>query len=330
MAINNGTFVISLDYEIHWGVFDAMTMDSYGENLRNVNKVIDRLLSLCDKYDVKLTFATVGMLFAQNKKELEQFNPKNIPSYSDKNLDPFRLINEIGNSEKDDPLHYAQSVIKKLYNETKHEIGTHTYSHYNCLAKGQTIDQFEEDIIAAKKIGNHLGIDVKSIVFPKNQVNKPYLDVCSRHGILSYRGTEENGIYSGRDLKGLMKNRRMIRLSRLIDGYYNLTGHNTYNVDQINKKGEIVNLPSSRFLRPYFSRLNFLESLKVKRITKSMMYAAKNNEMFHLWWHPHNFGTDIDKNFNNLEKIFIEYKKLNLKYQFESITMTELTEKIIN
>ena len=61
-----------------------------------------------------------------------------------------------------------------------------------------------------------------------------------------------------------------------------------------------------------------------------MKHAAKNNEMFHLWWHPHNFGVDIDKNFNNLEKIFKEYQKLKLKYEFESITMTDLTKKIIN
>ena len=28
-----GTFVITLDYEIHWGVFDAMSLDAYGTNI---------------------------------------------------------------------------------------------------------------------------------------------------------------------------------------------------------------------------------------------------------------------------------------------------------
>jgi|TARA_B110000090_G_C13380006_1_gene445417 hypothetical protein len=330
MAVSKGTFVISLDYEIHWGVFDAMTIENYGENLKNVNLVIDRLLVLCDKYDVKLTFATVGMLFAKTKKELLNFNPELKPTYTNLKFNPYQLVNSVGKNEENDKLHFACSRIKEIQNNSNHEIGTHTYSHYNCLAQGQTLEQFEQDIIAAKNIGKSMGIKVESIVFPKNQVNEPYLDVCYKHEILSFRGTEKSGIYNGKGRKGIRKNIKVIRLSRLIDAYYNLTGNNTYNVDEINKDGEIVNLPSSRFLRPYYKRLRLIESLKVKRITNSMKHAAKNNEMFHLWWHPHNFGVDIDKNFNNLEKIFKEYQKLKLKYEFESITMTDLTKKIIN
>lgn len=325
----NGSFVISLDYEIHWGVFDAMTLEVYEKNLKNVDKVIDRLLELCDKYDVKLTFATVGMLFAKDKNELKKLNPQLIPSYTNQNLNPFKLIDTIGDNENDDKLHYAQSTIKKI-NATEHEIGTHTYSHYNCLAQGQTIEEFNADIQAAKNAGKAIDIDVKSVVFPKNQVNNPYLEACYSHGILSYRGTEKSGIYSGKGLRGVMKNRKLIRLTRLLDGYFNITGTNTYDVEKINESNTIINLPSSRFLRPYFKKLSFLEPLKVKRITKAMKFAAKNNQMFHLWWHPHNFGDNIDQNFKNLEKIFVAYKELNKKYNFESLTMSELAEKIIN
>ncbi|MCF6279258.1 MAG: polysaccharide deacetylase family protein [Flavobacteriaceae bacterium] len=330
MANKNGTFVISLDYEIHWGTFDAMTLDEYGNNLKNVNSVIDRLLELCGKYKVKLTFATVGMLFAKNKEELLKFNPSQIPTYEDKALDAYKLIDKIGNNEEEDKLHYAQSVIKRIKNMTNHEIGTHTYSHYNCLVSGQTLEQFEEDIIAAKNIGKHLDIDVKSIVFPKNQVNEPYLNVCEKHEILSYRGTEQSFIYNTKHKHIKKYIVPLIRLTRLMDGYINVTGHNTYNVEKVNKhKNQIINLPSSRFLRPYFPKLKFLEKLKVRRITKSMRYAAKNNELYHLWWHPHNFGVNADENFKNLEEIFKEFKKLNKKYNFQSNTMAELTLKII-
>jgi len=331
MANKNGTFVISLDYEIHWGTFDAMTMEEYGDNLKNVNNVIDRLLILCDKYNVKLTFATVGMLFAKNKEELLRFNPSQIPTYENKKLDAYNLINKIGDNEDEDDLHYAQSVIKKISKDTNHEIGTHTYSHYNCLVGGQTLEQFEEDIVAAKNIGKHLNINIESIVFPKNQVNDPYLEVCYKHGISSYRGTEKSAIYNTKDKRFKRYFVPLIRLSRLIDGYINLTGHNTYDVLKINtSKKEIINLPSSRFLRPYFPKLKFLEKLKVRRIIKSMKYAAKKNELYHLWWHPHNFGANMDENFKNLEEIFEEFEKLNKKYNFQSNTMTELTLNILN
>ncbi|PCI11975.1 MAG: polysaccharide deacetylase [Flavobacteriaceae bacterium] len=325
-----GSFVISLDYEIHWGVFDALSLDTYGENLKNVNLVIDRLLSLCDKYQVKITFATVGMLFAGSKSTLEKYNPIEIPSYDNQKLNPFKLMSNVGVDEQNDRLHFAKSTLQKIKQNGLHEIGTHTYSHYNCLASGQTLAQFKADIIAAKEIVKPMDINVESIVFPKNQVNDDYLKVCYDNGIKSYRGTEKSAIYNTKSSPLKKKLVPLIRLGRLMDGYFNLTGHNTYNVEKLNADAAIVNLPSSRFLRPYHSKLSFLEPLKVTRITKSMKHAAKNNELFHLWWHPHNFGANMDENFKNLEQIFKAFTHLKESHNFESKTMTELTLDILN
>ena len=54
------------------------------------------------------------------------------------------------------------------------------------------------------------------------------------------------------------------------------------------------------FLRPYNNILFFLEALKIVRIKKAMLHAAKHNKTFHLWWHPHNFGVNQQNNLNNL------------------------------
>ena len=59
-----------------------------------------------------------------------------------------------------------------------------------------------------------------------------------------------------------------------------------------------------------------------------MTYAAKHNETYHLWWHPHNFGANIDENFKNLETIFKTFKILNKTQGFQSVTMTGITKKI--
>jgi hypothetical protein len=74
--------------------------------------------------------------------------------------------------------------------------------------------------------------------------------------------------------------------------------------------------------------LSFIEGLKIRRIKKAMRYAAINGELYQLWWHPHNFGANTDKNFANLEVIFKEYSKLNRGYGYQSMTMTELTDYI--
>lgn len=327
--MKNGHFVISLDFELHWGLFDIMDVEEYEENLKNVNKVIQRLLELSNKYNVKLTFATVGFLFAKNKKELLKFKPRQEPTYTKEELNPYPLFDTIGDDENDDPFHFGNNLLKQILANKNHEIGTHTFSHYYCNEAGQTIAQFEADINAAIEIGNAFGVEISSIVFPRNMVNNEALNVCVSNNITSYRGTEKASVYRI-DPKKAYYNWLLIRGIRLLDSYINITGDNIYNVEEINKNSTITNLPSSRFLRPYSTTLSFLEPLKLKRIIKGMRKAAKQNKLYHLWWHPHNFGTNMDENFSNLEKIFIEYEKLHKAYNFSSETMTSLSKKVMS
>jgi peptidoglycan/xylan/chitin deacetylase (PgdA/CDA1 family) len=331
----NGHFVLSLDFEKHWGVFDKRTVESYKTNLENVKPVIRNLLELADKYGVKLTFSTVGFLFAENKEELLKFTPKNKPTYSKKIRSPYNQFSTIGENELDDPFHYAMSSINEIKDNGNHEIGTHTFSHYYCHEKGQTVKQFEDDLMASIAIAKSKGITTKSIVFPRNMISanqttdKPYLDVCHKHQITSFRGKEKAFFYNVRTEK-FYKNWYIFKILRLTDSYFNITGHNTYKVESYYKNNTPLNLPSSRFLRPYSKTLGFLEHLKIRRIKKAMKHAAKHNEMFHLWFHPHNFGANKNKNFSNLEIIFKAYKALNLKNGFNSETMTGLTNKVVS
>ena len=61
-----------------------------------------------------------------------------------------------------------------------------------------------------------------------------------------------------------------------------------------------------------------------------MTRAAKHNEVYHLWWHPHNFANNIDQNFENLETIFKHYQELNKSYNFKSCTMSNLAKEFKN
>lgn len=336
-----GKFVISLDFELHWGVFDVRSVESYKNNLLKVKPVITRMMELADKYGISLTFSTVGFLFAETKKELSEYLPLNKPTYANKNLSPYPLLNTIGNTENEDPFHFANSIIIDLVNNGKHEIGSHTFSHYYCHEPGQTIDQFEDDLKASISIAKSKNLKLESIVFPRNMIDpnlesdQKYLDVCYNNGLKSFRGKEKSFIYNDHNLK--LKNKfalvvgimiYAIRFLRLLDSYINITGYNTYNLKNLKGNSKVLNLPSSRFLRSYSQKLRILEGLKLRRIKKAMKYAAKNNELYHLWWHPHNFGSHTDKNFASLEEIFITYSKLNKKYNFQSMTMTELTNQL--
>ena len=59
-----------------------------------------------------------------------------------------------------------------------------------------------------------------------------------------------------------------------------------------------------------------------------MTFAAKNKKVYHLWWHPHNFGVHQDENFKILNKILDHYDFLNSKYGFKSSTMGDISDAL--
>lgn len=316
----NGSFIISLDFEMMWGGIDFWTTNDYGKShVEQVRVVIKRLIDLFKKYHVHATFATVGLMMNHGKKEAIDNIPPSVPSYSDKKKSPYhnQYINQINN--KDEHLYFAPDLIEFLKDKPGIEIGTHTYSHYYCWEEGQTIEQFDADIKIAYKVAKENGIQLKSIVFPRNQVSDEHLKVCTKYGILSYRGNPKNFFENTTCKYKMMFN----RASRFIDAYLNWGGATSTSYTNIHLDEQPLNIPASRMLRPYMEKLSLLEPLKKRRIKKEMIHAAKNNELYHLWWHPHNFGSDMEKNLSFLEDILIIYDKCHKKYRMQSFTMNE-------
>ncbi len=316
----NGIFTISLDFELYWGMRDVISTVQYADNMSGVPDAIDEILKSFSKYDIHATWAIVGFLYFSSIEELKNNMPKKKPGYINEELDLYRYIDSKDFLEH--AYHFAPEVIEKIDTYKNQEIGTHTFSHYYCLENGQTKDEFYADIEYAIKIAkNKTGKDIKSLVFPRNQWNEAYLSVLESLGILCYRGNEKSWIYDAADEE--KKTSLMRRVLRLLDSYFNFTGHNTYSLQELSSK-RIFNIPASRFLRPASQQFNLLEKMRLRRIKRSMTYAAENNQLFHLWWHPHNFGKDIDTNIILLEKILEHYKELSVKYNMQSLNMGEI------
>ena len=315
---NSGIFIISLDYELMWGVWDVTTRENYGNNILGVKQVIPKMLQLFEQYGIKTTFATVGLLFAKDKNELLASMPDIKPAYTNNDYNVYgKEVIKTGFNEEDDPYHFGYEHIN-LVKKSGHEVATHTYSHYFCLEEGQTAEEFDADIKAAVKIAGANDIPVTSMVFPRNQINEAYLPVLRNNGIQVYRGNPISWIYKPRKFAAEIP---FIRLCRLLDTYLPVSGYNTYSINK--EAGLPVNIPASRFLKPYNKNLAWLEKLKLKRIMKEMTIAAKNNQLYHLWWHPHNFGVNIPENLANLTIILNHYQFLQQQYNFTNLTMKE-------
>ncbi|MFL9927992.1 hypothetical protein P0D88_01645 [Paraburkholderia sp. RL18-103-BIB-C] len=115
------------------------------------------------------------------------------------------------------------------------------------------------------------------------------------------------------------------RAVRLVDAYLNLSGHNTYTFDSCIERAPF-NFPASSFLRSYDKKLSMLDGLRLRRIKKAMTDAAVNKRVYHLWWHPHNFGKDTARNIEFFRKIAEHYIALKKAHDFRSLNMGELSQ----
>lgn len=314
-----GKLVISLDFELLWGVRDHATRETYGKEVLGARRAIPQILDLFSEHDISATWATVGFLFCKNRDELLASAAKILPSYTQSNLSNYTYFDEVGTDESTDPYYFAFSLIDQISSTPRQEIATHTMSHYYCLESGQTNEQFEADIDAAIAIAKKRSINLRSIVFPRNQYNDKHIQICKTRGLNVYRGNQNGWAYEPTSKSGQNLARRGIRL---IDAYTGLTGAHDFHA----KTGYEIDIPASQFLRPASGRLAKLHGLHISAVCRNMTIAAKRGRNFHLWWHPHNFGINTNDNLIGLRQILDKFSKLKETYGMSSSTMSDFMD----
>ena len=315
-----GTFMVSLDFELFWGMLDVCPLEQYQDNVLGGKQAIPKLLQLFEKYGIHATWATVGFLFADNYEELSHFLPKLRPGYTDPDLDGYAWFKKIGHNEETAPCFYAPGLLKTIAATPGQEIGSHSFCHYYCREAGQTVEEFEADMLSAKAIAESKGCEVKSVILPRNQSEPEYTEVLRKVGFTAYRAEEDDWIHRCfRKWKWQVPFRGL----HLLDMYLPLTGACCY---APRFENGIWNFVGSRIFRPVFRPLEFLEGWKLRRIKGEMRYAARHGLVYHLWWHPHNLGARTEENLAQLEAIFRYYLELKETYGMKSLNMGEAAD----
>ena len=324
-AGHRGGLVISLDFELAWGVHDSAGSDGpYRKNLLGAREVVPRLLDLFAELDVHATWATVGFLFAGSREELEHFSPSLKPSYLDPRRDPYRI--EIGPDERGDPLHFGQSLVRLIASAPGQELASHTFSHYYCLEEGQSFEEFGADLEAAQAIARSLGSTLTSLVLPRHQNRPDYLPAIAAAGFTTYRSNEANWLNRPATTHSRIPFRRAMRL---LDSYCSVTGANAVPwVSTLPDSYGLVDVRESRFLRPVGPHVVGLEEMRYQRVANAMREAARSGTLFHLWWHPHNFGASPDENLRHLGRLLQLRKGLYEEHGFESFNMGQVDELV--
>jgi hypothetical protein len=316
---NTGKFVISLDFELLWGVFDKVDYHDKKKYFRTTRNIIPQILNIFSEYGIHSTWAVVGMLFNENWQEWNKNFPVITPDYNNQDLSAYNFGSGI-QSEDTIELCFAKELIELISKTPGQEIGTHTYSHYYCLEDGQSLISFEADLKKSIELAGNMGIELKSLVFPRNQFNVDYLKVCHELGITNVRSNPSDWYW-----KNTQKDSLLDKVFRTGDAYFGKT-NKSYSINDIKtENSQPLSQKASRLLRPY-STNKILNNLKLNRIKSEMTAAAKNKEIYHLWWHPHNFGNNPSENLNDLRIIFNHYSVCQERYNFQSATMREIGE----
>jgi hypothetical protein len=321
--VQYGAFVISLDFELLWGVRDQRTVTDYGANILGVRQVVPALLDLFAERNIACTWATVGLLFFATNTAMRTALPARKPRYTNARISSYHYLNEIGADEERDPYYYGLSLIRRILDYPAQEIGTHTFSHFYCLEEGGDIEAFRADLEAARTAAAPLGIKLASIAFPRNQIAPTHLSVCREFGLRAFRGNERVWFHRARSEA---EQTHLVRASRLLDSYLPIGGSHDHEPALVDG---MVNIPASRFLRPV-GKSAVLERLRLRRITSAMETAARCRRLFHLWWHPHNFGVDLQENLTFLRDILDCFRSLQERYGMRSMTMAAVANEVLH
>jgi hypothetical protein len=164
------------------------------------------------------------------------------------------------------------------------------------------------------------GAPLTSLVFPRNQYSEEHVKVAGEAGISAYRGNPQSWMYAPRPKRGESALRRGARLT---DTFLPVSGDLSFSADRV-PAGPPYDVPASRFLRPWSKELAWAEPFRVGRVIRELAIAARRGRIYHLWWHPHNFGRNTAENMSALANILQAFSHLRETYGMTSLTMGEV------
>ncbi len=317
--------VISLDFELHWGRFDKLPARGNEAYYHMARRAVPRLLKMFEAYGIDCTWATVGMLLLRNREEWQRMSPLQKAEYKSPKYSSYRWFE---GQDVDESLLFAPDLVGEILNYPGQELGCHTFSHYYTLENGNCAKSFREDLRSAKNIVKQkLGVEMSSLVFPRNQYDEKAISIAAEEGFTAVRTNPVDWYWRAPHQGNLLK-----KIFRSADAIFPVGEKSSYPISTILPRVEDgpFRIPASRFFRPFQPLFPRLNHWKLKRIKEEMTSAADRNEVYHLWWHPHNHGRHQEESFQELEQILMHYKYLNATKGMKSMNMKGLTRESIS
>lgn len=322
-----GAFCVSLDFELGWGMRDKLSGDALEQRMRATREVIPRLLATFDDYGVRATWATVGLLLCESAEEARELAPVG-PAYADASLSSSPTLASLEGGEREHPIWFAPSLVQQIVDTHGQELGAHTFAHLYPLEAGVTLADFEADLGAFRAVADRRGMSARCLVFPRNQYTPAHVSAAAALGFDVYRGNPPGVLNAPRPDHA---QNPAIRAARLVESLAPLAPPSAANIPRpvFTARGagaraplaHPLNVPATRFLRPWSRSLRALDGARVARVTREIEHAATTGSLMHLWWHPHNFALDSESNFAGLHAILGAFSRARRKHGMRAMNM---------
>jgi hypothetical protein len=242
---------------------------------------------------------------------------------------PYRWVASHGLPEEYQWAHFAPQAVEAILQCPGQELGSHTFSHYYCLEEQREPGAFRADLEAMNRAAAKYNCRPVSLVFPRNQFNAGYLKDCYDYGIRAVRSNPSGWYWTPVANGGSSLLRK---LTRTVDAYFPVGNkRSSYPLQAIRViPGEPLQLPASRFLRPWRNKYRWANKLRLRRMCGELRAAAIHQECYHLWWHPENFGDYPEQNLQSLRTLLRHYQQLRKKYGMVSWNMGEYAARLFS
>lgn len=287
--MNRGCFVVSLDTELAWGWIDRPEVGDLYPLWERTRNAVDGLLRLFERYRIPATWAFVGRLLERKAG----WGSTAESSARGSRLDRRALYRDPAvNSPENSYLCGPDLLEAVLASPVAHEVGSHSYDHVVFGDPSCSRAMARDDLRAFVSVSREWGIAPHSFVYPRNSIG--HRDVLAEMGFRTYRGPDVSWFDRWpRPIRRVL--RRIDLLCALPPGV---------STPAIDRHG-LVRIPGHLFFRIPHRGLerHFPPARLVAKAKKGIRRAAEAGAVFHLWFHPFNFGHRTEQHLAALEDV---------------------------
>jgi peptidoglycan/xylan/chitin deacetylase (PgdA/CDA1 family) len=315
-----GALVVSLDLELLWGYHDLAINEVLQAQCDGARTAIRRLLDLFDEYHVPATWAVVGHLFLDHADRdaagrAHPGHPR--PRYPRLTGDWFARLPE-GDATAC-PEWYGPDLVAMIQGASQpQEIGCHTFSHVVFGESGCDAVVAKAELDRCIELARPLGIELKTMVFPRNKVG--HLGLLREAGIEVFRGRDVEPFGF---LPANLRDQGTV-VSRI------LSVPPPPVLPHLTPEG-LINLPGSMFYMAATEWQRFVPmAFRTIVAKRGLRDAANENAIFHLRLHPEALVFDADRLFDGLAEIFEAADRLRRAGRLQMLSVYDAAHQYLD